>query len=266
MNDFFTELWRRNVIRVAAAYVIVAWLLAQIADLALENFGAPDWVIKTILLLLVMGLPIAIVLAWAFELTPDGIQRDGDVDKDESTVRSSNRNLNLLIIGLLAIALLYFVYESRFQTNQSDQDVSTVVAGLSVKSIAVIPFANFGSNEADSFLADGLAETLLNLLAQIDELQVAARTSAFKFKDTKEDIRVIGEQLGVATVLEGSVQRSGNRVRITAQLINVEDGFHLYSETFERELDDIFAVQDEIAQAVVKALEVELLGSACAEC
>ncbi len=248
MNSFFTELKRRNVIRVAAAYVIVAWLLAQVADLALENFAAPDWVMKTILLLLAMGLPLAIVLAWAFELTPEGIKRDGDVDKGRSSPRKSDRRLNLIIIGLLAIALAYFVYESRFRAEPA-------------RSIAVIPFANFGSNEADSYLADGLAETLLNLLAQIDELQVAARTSAFKFKDSNEDVRIIGEQLGVATVLEGSVQRSGTRIRITAQLINVADGFHLYSQTFERELDDIFAVQDEIAQAVVNALEVELLGS-----
>jgi len=260
MSNLFTELKRRNVIRVTAAYVIVAWLLAQVADLALQNFGSPDWVVKTILLLLAMGLPVAVVLAWAFELTPQGIRREKDIDREQSMIGVNGRRLDFLIIGLLAIALVYFIYESRFESERPGLSELTTVAGIPAKSIAVIPFANFGSNEADSYLADGLAETLLNLLVQIDELQVAARTSAFKFRGTNEDVRIIGKQLGVATVLEGSVQRSGNRIRITAQLINVEDGFHLFSQSYERELDDIFAVQDEIAQAVVDALELTLLG------
>jgi TolB-like protein/Flp pilus assembly protein TadD len=191
--------------------------------------------------------------------TPDGIKRDKDVERSDSVTGPTAHGLNYVIVALLAIALVYFVYESRFSGKEDAMDTSPVVAAQGARSIAVLPFATFG-NEADSYLSDGLAETLLNLLAQIDDLQVAARTSAFKFKDTNEDIRVIGEQLGVATVLEGSIQRSGNRIRIAAQLINVDDGFHMYSETFERELDDIFAIQDEIASAVVDALEVELLG------
>ncbi len=262
MTNLIAELRRRNVFRVATAYIIVAWLLAQVAELALDSFGAPTWVIKTILLLLILGLPVAIVFAWAFELTPEGIKREKDVDRSESITGQTGQRLNYVIIGLLAVALAYFVYESRFAPDPASSAGETISGSVAARSIAVLPFATFGGTEADSHLADGLAETLLNLLAQIDELQVAARTSAFKFKGTSEDIRVIGEQLGVATVLEGSVQRSGDRVRITAQLVDVANGFHVYSETFERQIDDIFAIQDEIARAVVDALEVELLGTA----
>jgi len=270
MSNLFTELKRRNVFRVTVAYVIVGWLLAQVADLALENFSAPEWVMKSILLVLAIGLPVAIIFAWAFEMTPEGIQLEKNIDRESSVTSSTGRKLDYFIIALLAVALVYFVYESRFTEEAAidaqmvDTDVDEAVAPGSApaKSIAVIPFATFGGNESDGYLSDGLAETLLHLLAQIDELQVAARTSAFKFKGLNEDVRIIGEQLGVATVLEGSVQRSGNRIRITAQLINVENGFHMFSKTFDREIDDIFAVQDEIAAAVVEALEVTLLGSA----
>jgi TolB-like protein/Flp pilus assembly protein TadD len=253
MSSLFNELKRRNVFRVTAAYAVVAWLVAQIADVGLESFGAPDWVMRTLLLLLLIGLPIATVLAWAFEMTPDGVRRDSDVSAGQPATRSSGRKLDFVIIACLAIALAYFVYESR----QGDSTGSQVVFD---KSIAVLPFINIGGNAEDDYLSDGLAETLLHLLAQIEEIQVAARTSAFKFKNTNEDVRIIGEQLGVATVLEGSIQRSGDDIRITAQLINVDDGFHLWSANFDRTINDIFVVQDEIATAVVAALQVTLLG------
>ncbi len=253
MIRIFSELRRRNVFRVAIAYAVVGWLVAQIADIALESFSAPEWVMKTLLLLLIIGLPVAITLAWAFELTPEGVRRESEVVADKSITRQTGRKLDFIIIGCLAIALLYFVYESRIESP------ANVPASIE-KSIAVIPFINIGGRPEDGYLSDGLAETLLHMLAQIEELQVAARTSAFKFKDTNEDIRIIGEQLGVATILEGSIQRSGNKIRITAQLINVDDGFHLWSGNFDRSIDDIFAVQDEIATAVVAALQVTLLG------
>ncbi len=253
MSGIFSELRRRNVFRVAIAYAVVGWLVAQIADVALASFSAPDWVMKTLLLLLIIGLPVAIILAWAFELTPDGVRRESEVVADKSIARQTGRKLDFIIIGFLAIALIYFVYESRVENS------ATAPASIE-KSIAVIPFINIGGRPEDGYLSDGLAETLLHMLAQIEELQVAARTSAFKFKDTNEDIRIIGEQLGVATILEGSIQRSGNKIRITAQLINVDDGFHLWSGNFDRSIDDIFAVQDEIATAVVAALQVTLLG------
>ena len=253
MTNFLSELKRRNVFRVTAAYAIVGWLIAQIADLGLESFGAPDWVMKTLLLLLIIGLPIAVVLAWAFEMTPEGVRRETDAADALPVARKSGRKLDFIIIACLAIALAYFVYESRDDTGAGSRIVVD-------KSIAVLPFINIGGNTEDDYLSDGLAETLLHLLAQIEEIQVAARTSAFKFKNTNEDVRIIGEQLGVATVLEGSIQRSGDKIRITAQLINVDDGFHLWSANFDRTINDIFAVQDEIATSVVAALQVTLLG------
>jgi len=254
MTKLLSELMRRKVFRVTAAYAIVAWLIAQIADLGLESFGAPDWVMKTLLLLLIVGLPIAVVLAWAFEMTPEGVRRETDIADAGPVTHKSGRILDFIIIACLAIALAYFVYESREDAGVGSRIVID-------KSIAVLPFINIGGSTEDDYLSDGLAETLLHLLAQIEEIQVAARTSAFKFKNTNEDIRVIGEQLGVATVLEGSIQRSGDKIRITAQLINVDDGFHLWSANFDRTINDIFAVQDEIAKSVVAALQVTLLGN-----
>ncbi|NCF73101.1 MAG: tetratricopeptide repeat protein [Gammaproteobacteria bacterium] len=253
MTSFFSELQRRNVFRVTAAYAIVGWLIAQIADLGLESFGAPDWVMKTLLLLLIIGLPVAIVLSWAFEMTSEGVRRETDAADALPVVPKSGRKLDLIIIACLAIALAYFVYESREDAGAGSRIVVD-------KSIAVLPFINIGGNTEDDYLSDGLAETLLHLLAQVEEIQVAARTSAFKFKNTNEDVRIIGEQLGVATVLEGSIQRSGEKIRITAQLINVDDGFHLWSANFDRTINDIFVVQDEIAKSVVAALQVTLLG------
>ena len=253
MSSLFSELKRRNVFRVTAAYAVVAWLIAQIADIGLESFAAPDWVMKTLLLLLIIGLPIAAVLAWAFELTPDGVRRDSDLAAEEKIPGKRGRKLDFIIIGALTIVLAYFV----FSTRETPDTEPSLVAD---KSIAVLPFINIGGGAEDDYLSDGLAETLLHLLAQIDEIQVAARTSAFKFKNTNEDVRVIGQQLGVATVLEGSIQRSGDKIRITAQLINVDDGFHLWSANFDKTINDIFAVQDEIATSVVAALEVTLLG------
>ncbi|GBF31154.1 beta-barrel assembly-enhancing protease [bacterium MnTg04] len=266
MGNLFSEFRRRNVFRVGLAYIIVAWLIAQVADLALENFASPDWVIKTILLVLMLGLPIALVFAWAFEMTPDGLKLEKDVDRSQSTIERSGRKFDFAIIVLLAVALIYFVYESRLQREPVAGPSATAMnnsanqQGLPAKSIAVLPFVNLSGMQENEYFSDGLAETLLHMLAQIEELQVAARTSAFKFKGTNEDVRLVGKQLGVATVLEGSVQRAGNRIRITVQLINVEDGFHLWSQNYDRTLDDIFAVQDDIAASVVDALELTFLG------
>lgn len=258
MGKVFSELRRRNVFRVGLAYLVVAWLLLQVTDVVVPMLGLPDWTAKLIFLLLAIGLVPAIILAWAYELTPDGVKLEKHVDREASVTHKTRRKLDFIIIGLLAIALVYFVYESRLRESPAG-DVAR--QGMpAARSIAVLPFINIGNDERNEYLSDGLAETLLHMLAQIEELQVAARTSAFKFKGTNEDVRLIGEQLGVATVLEGSVQRAGDTIRITAQLIDVGDGFHLWSENYERTLDDIFEVQDDIASSVVDALQLELLG------
>ena len=247
--SFLGELKRRNVVRVGIAYAVIGWVLAQIAEFAFENFGAPDWVLKSFIVLLLLGLPLALFFAWAFEITPDGIKREQDIDRSESISSQTGRKLDFLIIGVLAVALAYFAFD-KFA------GVQPTTAPDMVQSIAVLPFANM-SDDRDHF-ADGLTEELLNLLAKNKDLKVAGRTSSFAFKGRNEDLREIGDALGVAKVLEGSVRRSGERVRITAQLINVADGFHIWSDTYDKKLADIFEIQDQVAGAITQALELHL--------
>jgi serine/threonine-protein kinase len=218
--SFFSELKRRHVFQVTLAYVLVAWVVLQVADVLLNNLGAPGWLFKVILAALVIGLPVTVVLAWIFDWTPSGLQRTDDaVGAPDSVVTAQKA------------------------------------------SVAVLPFVNMSGDAENEYFSDGLTEELLNVLAKVDALKVAARTSSFHFKGQTGNIGEIARRLGVATVLEGSVRKAGSRVRITAQLINAADGYHLWSETFDRELDDIFAVQDEISAAVTDSLQVTLLDS-----
>jgi len=269
VSNFFNELKRRNVFRVGIAYLVVAWLVMQVADVVINNVGAPGWVFQIIMLVLGIGFPIVLIFAWAFEMTPEGIKKEKDVDRSQSITPKTGRKLDFTIIGIMAIALAYFIWESRFvieteptaeNTVQTEQTVPTEQP--SDNSIAVLPFADMSPDKDQEYFTDGLSEELLNLLAKIPELKVAARTSSFQFKDKAGDMADIGRQLKVGHILEGSVRKSGNRVRITAQLIKAEDGYHLWSETWDRTLDDVFAIQDEIAIAVVDALKITLLGEA----
>jgi TolB-like protein len=268
--SFFDELKRRNVFRVGIAYVVIAWLLAQVADLAFENFGTPDWAIKTLLLILVLGFPLALFFAWAFELTPEGIKKEKEVDRSQSITPKTGRKLDYTIIALLALALIYFVWESRFQAGSepaipvtaqvSEQAAPGDSAPVADKeaSIAVLPFADLSAEGDQEYFADGISEELLNVLVRVEGLTVASRTSSFAFKGQTSNISQIAEELKVNHVLEGSVRKSGNRVRITAQLIDAGTDRHLWSDTFDRELEDIFAIQDEIANAIVTALRTTL--------
>jgi len=286
---FFAELKRRNVVRVGVVYLVVAWILAQVADLMLENFEAPGWVIKVILLILIIGFPLAVIFAWAFELTPEGIKKEKDVDRSQSITRQTGRKLDYTIIAVLALALVYFVWESRYSpdssrpettvTSQSavvpeDNGATTAnpevipaqaaVKEASAKSIAVLPFVNMSDDASNEYFSDGISEEILNALAKVKELKVAGRTSSFAFKGKDQDLRQIGDALGVQNILEGSVRKAGNKVRITAQLIQVEDGFHLWSETYDRQLDDVFAIQDEISTAILEQLKATLIGESAA--
>ena len=260
--SFFVELKRRNVFRVGIAYLIGSWLLAQIADLLIDNIGAPDWVMKTLFVVLALGFPLSLFFAWAFEMTPDGVKRESEIDRSQSITNVTGRKLDRSIIFVLVLALGYFAWDKFSAQSQTVTPVEpTIVEEVAIdKSIAVLPFVNMSADANNEYFSDGLSEELLNLLAKVDGLKVAARTSSFKFKKSEADIGEIGRQLNVATVLEGSVRRSGNHARITAQLIKVDDGFHLWSETYDRELDNIFEVQDEIAKAIVDALKLPLLG------
>lgn len=259
MLDFIKELRRRNVFRVTIAYVMLAWITAQVAELALDSFGSPLWVIQTLLLLLALGLPLAVFFAWAFELTPEGLKKEKDVDRSESITNRTGHKLDYAIIAMLVAALL-FVVSDNYDLDESAPDGTS--AQSQYVSIAVLPFVNMSNDKDQDYFSDGISEELLNLLAKIPEFRVAGRTSSFTFKGQNLDLREIGQSLGVENILEGSVRKSANRIRITAQLISVSDGFHLWSETYDRTLDDIFAVQDDIATKVVSALEIELLGGA----
>ncbi len=246
--SLITELRRRNVFRVAVAYAVIAWLLAQVADLAFDNFGTPDWVPKTVLFVLVLGFPLAIFFAWAFELTAEGLKREHEVDRSQSITHKTGRKLNFVIIAILLLAAGYFAWESRF----AGEDSPAVQSGQ--VSIAVLPFVNMSSDPEQEYFSDGISEEILNVLAQIPDLHVTSRSSAFQFKGEDIDIPTVAKQLGVRNVLEGSVRKSGLNVRITAQLIDAESDKHLWSESYDRELTNIFAVQDEISEAIVAAL------------
>ena len=252
MTSFWGELKRRNVVRVAIAYAIVSWLLLQVADVILDNIEAPAWVFQAILLLLIIGFPVAIIFAWAFEITPEGLKKERDVDRSRPITHVTGRKLDFAIIGVLAIAVVYFVAEKFFW----DNDLATE-SQVSL-SIAVLPFVPLSSGEDDGYFADGLTEEILNALAQLPALQVTARTSSFFFKGQNIPVPEIAARLDVAYVVEGSVRRDGKQVRITVQLIHASDGFHLWSATYDRTLDDIFAVQEDIAENIAEALGVVL--------
>lgn len=263
--SFFAELKRRNVVRVGLAYIVISWLLAQVAEFAFENFGAPEWVLKTFVVLLLLGLPLVLFFAWAFELTPEGVKREKDVDRSQSITPQTGQKLNRLTFVVMALAIAYFAFDKFVLSNVQEAQPEPAAALASAepqRSIAVLPFVDMSPGKDQEYFTDGLTENLLNALAQLRELRVAGRTSSFAFKNRNEDLRGIGEQLGVAHILEGSVQKSGVQIRITAQLINAEDGYHLWSQTYDRTLEDIFAVQDEIANEVAKAMRVTLLGHA----
>jgi len=264
--SFVEELKRRNVFKVAIAYVIVAWLIAQVTELALDSFASPEWVMKTVLFLMIIGFPLALIFAWAFELTPDGIKLEKDVAPSESVTHMTGRKLDFIIIAVLALALVYFAYDELvIELGQEDASVAASTQTGEVTetnaadmSVAVLPFINISGDPDNEYFADGLAEEILNLLAKIPGLKVIGRTSSFAFKGKNEDLRLIGEALGVKTVLEGSVRKSGDLVRITAQLNDVSDGSHIWSETYDRTMTDIFAVQDDVAAAIIEALQIHV--------
>jgi adenylate cyclase len=263
--SFFKELKRRNVFKVSVAYVIFAWILAQVADLMLENFGAPAWVIKSFLGFLVIGFPLAIFFAWAFEMTPEGVKRESDVDRSQSITSQTGNKLNNVIIGIMTIALAWFIWDKFGSTTEvvTPVEVSQTAMGETVseqktveKSIAVLPFVAMSSGEDDGYFADGLTEEILNSLAQLPELLVTARTSAFHFKGQDIPVQEIASKLGVKHIVEGSVRKSGQRLRVTAQLIRAEDGFHLWSKNYDSTSKDTIAVQEDIAEQIASAMDV----------
>jgi adenylate cyclase len=271
--SIFNELKRRNVFRVGIAYVVAAWVLLQVSDLVLENINAPEWVIQVMMLVVALGFIAAVIIAWAYELTPEGIKHERDVVRDESITHTTGHKLDRIIIGFLIVAVLYFVWESRFsvRTDYTAEPSTGAPDELTIAkkadelfleptepSIAVLPFADMSPEKDQEYFSDGISEELLNLLARVDGLKVASRTSSFAFRGSQKSLADIASDLKVDHVLEGSIRKADNRVRITAQLIDAATDRHLWSDTYDRELKDIFGIQDEIANAIVTALREEL--------
>ncbi len=246
---FFAELKRRRVGKVAIAYGAIAWGVTEATSVVLPALGVPDWSVTFVVVFLLVGFPVAMVLAWIFDVGPEGIERTEPLAGEPKSTHMRLRIAYAAVVLLLMAGLGYLLYERGF---------GRAHAGQAHNSVAVLPFTNLSGDAARDYFSDGMSEELLNLLARVPGLQVASRTSSFAYKGRNVDIREVGRELGVETVLEGSVRQSGDQVRITAQLIDAETGFHLWSETYDRRLADIFQVQDEIAAAIVNKLRIEL--------
>ncbi len=258
-GTFFAELKRRNVYKVAVGYGVVGWLVMQVAATIVPALHLPDSLTTAVVVLVLLGFPIALVIAWAFEMTPDGMKRTEDVSPNDKIPQWSARKFAAMVVsvGLLAAALLVFQ-----MVRGKTPKAPAAAAESAAKSIAVLPFVNESGNASDEYFSDGLSEELIAALAQVGDLKVIARSSSFRFKGKNEESKSIGEKLGVKTLLEGTVRKQGDHVRIVAELVSAADGSELWSQTFQRELKDIFAVQAEIAGAVAQALELKLLGRA----
>jgi TolB-like protein/Tfp pilus assembly protein PilF len=269
--SFFAELKRRNVFKVAVAYAVVAWLLIQVTAIVLPTFDTPRWVLQAVTFIIILGFPLAVFLAWAFELTPEGIKPTKEVDTSQSITHHTGQKLNYIIITLLLLAVVFLVIDNYVLTGDrneragvnKEQTLAAVVKApgttpVTEQSIAVLPFVNMSSDPEQEYFSDGISEEILNSLARIPNLQVRGRTSSFYFKGRKEDLRTISKMLKVENIIEGSVRKSGNQVRITVQLINARTDTHLWSKTYDRELKDIFAIQEDIAQSVADALSITL--------
>lgn len=260
------ELNRRNVIRIAILYVAIAWLLIQITDVLSSLLDLPNWTGGLVVMLLALGFFPVLIFSWIFELTPEGVKREKDVDRSLSITRQTANRLNVMIVILLVIAITsvwidhYLSKETMGTVSLKDTDEGVQIS--SERTIAVLPFVNMSEDPNNEYFADGVSEEILNLLARLPELHVTSRSSAYSFKGQNVDIPTIAAKLNVAHVLEGSVRKFGDQLRITAQLIDVETDAHMWSETYDRELENIFVVQDEIAAAVVGALKIQLLGDA----
>jgi adenylate cyclase len=278
MLSLWFELKRRNVMRISALYAVAGWLLLQMADILFGLLDVPGWGLRLVLGLLVLGFPLVVIFSWVYEMTPKGLQREADIDRTRSITPDTGRKIDRLIIGGLVVVVAVLLADRVFlmsttpeagqvtestSVEQVAEAHSTLppTADAPVKSIAVLPFVNMSGDKENEYFSDGLTEELLNLLAKVEDLRVSSRTSSFAFKGKDTNIPSVARELKVAHILEGSVRKVGMQVRITAQLIDVETDSHLWSETYDRQLDDIFAIQDEIANAVVDALKVRLLDS-----
>ena len=269
--SLLAELKRRNVIRMAGLYLVGAWLLVQVSSTILPMFSAPDWLPRTVVILLALGFVPTLIFSWIFELTPEGLKRDSEVAPEESIAPQTARRMDRLIIVVLIIALVYFAADKFVLAPRRDaaliatttesvkaESTNGQSAATDDKSIAVLPFADLSPAHDQEYLSDGMAEEILDALAKVQDLKVTGRTSSFYFKGKNEKLTAIGAALGVANVLEGSVRKQGDKVRVTAQLIKTSSGFHLWSESYDGDLKDVFELQERIARAITESLKVVL--------
>src|SRR5881296_3223140 len=255
-RHFISELGRRNVYKVAVAYAVVGWLLVQVTTQVFPIFEIPNWALRLIVLAIIIGFPIALVIAWAFELTPEGIKHIEDVDLSNKRISKNRTWIYVTLIGAALSVTLFLI--GRLSAPRS----SPSPAGVPEKSIAVLPFVNMSADKSDEYLSDGMTEELINVLTKVKGLRVPGRSACFAFKGKNEQdiFRKVGDELHVGTVLEGSVRKAGEKLRVTAQLINVSDGYHLWSKDYDGDVKDILNFQGNVAKRVVQALQVKLGG------
>jgi TolB-like protein/Flp pilus assembly protein TadD len=260
-KSFFGELKRRNVYKVAVAYLVIGWLVVQVSTQVFPFFEVPNWAIQLVVLLLIVGFPIAVVCSWACELTPEGIKCEGEVDRSRLITRRSGRRFTALIVVVAAVAagLMFFRFLHSQQTIEQAKQVAPATE-IESKSIAVLPFENLSEEKANAYFADGIQDEILTRLSKIAELKVISRTSTQHYKSAPKNLPEIARQLGVAHILEGSVQKYGDAVRVNVQLIKAADDTHLWADTFDRKLTDIFLVESDIANAIADQLQVHLTG------
>src|SRR5713101_100780 len=266
IDSFFAELKRRNVIRVAGLYLVGAWLVVQVAGTVLPMFGAPSWALRALIVTLALGFIPAVIFSWVFQLTPEGLKREEDVAPEHSITPQTGRRMDRMIIVVLVLALGYFAFDKFALTPRREAALLASAAPnesrsvINAKSIAVLPFENRSRDPDNSYFADGIQDEILTRLAKIADLKVISRTSTQHYKSAPENLREIASQLGVAHIVEGSVQKSGDSVRVNVQLIKAANDSHLWADTFDRKLTDIFSVESEVARAIADQLRVHLTG------
>src|SRR5882762_1026480 len=257
--NLFTELKRRNVYKVAAAYAVIGWLLVQVATQVFPFFDIPNWAVRLVVLAIVIGFPIALVIAWAFELTPQGLKRTEDVDLAAQGSRKSHAWIYIVIVGAaFSIGLILLGRYTARNTVSAARTEAATSSSIPQKSIAVLPFENLSDDKGAAYFADGIQDEILTKLASIADLKVISRTSTAKYKSKPEDLKTVSQQLGVANVLEGSVQKADDKIRVNVQLIDARVDSHLWAKTYDRDLKDVFAIQSEVAQEIADALQAKL--------
>jgi len=258
-HNFFAELKRRNVYKVAVAYAVVGWLLVQVATQVFPFFEIPSWAVRLVVLAIVIGFPIALVIAWAFELTPEGLKRTEDVDLSDERASKKHAWIYVVVIGAaISVALFFLGRYTAGNTGTPRQSEAATGSSTPQKSIAVLPFENLSDDKGAAYFADGIQDEILTKLASIADLKVISRTSTAKYKSKPEDLKTVSQQLGVATVLEGSVQKAGDKVRVNVQLLDARADSHLWAKSYDRDMKDVFAVESEVAQEIADSLQAKL--------